>query len=729
MVHHAHCTDPHCDHPDHHHEDHRSHHHHHHHHHHEHDHHHKHDGHHCHDHNCGHDHDHNENHWLKAGLGLSFGVVMLALSLAGVALPMLWVFVLTGIGAALTLYLGFNIYQSAFESLGKGQWNHATLYTISSLVLVAVSIAGLFFPGFLIIGETAAMILGFWHLGEAIEHSLIDKLEEELDIRDCLPKKVKRDNQLVAVEDLEPGDIIEIQPGDVIPVDGVLQTEARLETTRVNGSSKLKRFQPGDAVKSGMQLPKHSPALRVEVLKPYAESHLSIEASNIQRAHKEKAPLEVLTSQILKYFTPTILAIAIISGVVIGFLFTPMLAIQCAVAVLVSACPCVLSLITPMTVKLAMKKGHDIGVRFKDSKAVQSGAEIDDVVFDQNGTLTEGESRVTGLELPEQDYVRHLALLEQEAEHGIGRAIHTYLHQTYEVNIDGLTLEAFDQSNHSGLKARIDGEDFIVGNKDMLASHGIQDFPPPFNNPENGQIYFVRNQTIIGQIQLHDKIRPDAIPMLRALEKQGKRIHMATGDYIETALAVATKLGIPHSQVYANSSEGTRSKVEYIKSLQAKGRKVAMVGDSANDASAIAHADLGIAVKSPTAHAITEHQAGIVLQQGELFPIAQTFEIASSAKQTITANLGISLGYNGAITLLAAGLFIALGLTLNPVIGVALMILESTIVMCVLLAFKASELQTKLPDETGQTMRHGFFSQDSTEEMLVDEGDSLAYSV
>lgn len=692
-----------------------------------------HEHHHSHDHHHAHSHDHGSDHWFKAGLGLSFGIVVLALSLAGAVFTTPGLFLITGINAALALYLGSGIYQSAFKALSQGRWNHATLYTMSSLILVTVSVVGLFMPGLFISGETAAMMLGFWHLGEAIEHSLVDKLEEKLDIRDCLPKEVMRQGKHVAVEDLLPGDIIEIQPGEVIPVDGRLQQKAFLHTTRVNGRSKLKGFEMDETIKSGMQLPKHAEPIKLTVVKPYADSHLSLEAKAIQKAHKEKAPLEVLTAQILKYFIPSILTIALISAVVISIFYSPLLAIQCATSVLVSACPCVLSLITPMTVKLAMKKGHDIGVRFKDSKAIQNAAEVDDVIFDCNGTLTEGLSTVTNIQLEEADKIAHLALLEHQSEHGIGQAIYSHIRKHHRLSFDELKLEALDKSHHSGIKAKINGDWFIIGNKDMLASEGIQTFSPPFDKPDQGHIYFVRNQTIIGQIQVEDKIRSDSIPMLRALEKQGKVIHMATGDHIDAAKACATKLGIPHAHIYANSSEDKRSKIEYIKALQAQGRKVAMIGDSANDASAIAYADLGIAVKSPTAHDITEREADIVLHKGEVFPIAQLFEIATTAKQTMLTNLTISLGYNAAITLLAAGLFVSVGLVLSPVVGVALMILESTIVMGLLFMFKASELKTTLPEASEKATdkvddTYGFFSQKLVQEdstIEVTEGCAL----
>ncbi len=678
-----------------------------------------------------HEHDHHhEDHWLKATLGLGFGVSLLILSLAGIALSMPWMLALTFSSTALTFYLGFNTYKSAFQALSKGQWNHATLYTISTLTLVTLSILGLFIPGLVALGESAPVVLGFWHLGEAIEHSLVDKLQKKLDIRDCLPKQVKRNGELVSVEDLKPSDVIEIEPGMVLPVDGIVMTSTYLQTSRVDGSPNSKSFNMGDLVKSGMQLPENGTVMQLWVSKPYAESHLSLEAKRIQQGHREKAPIEVLTGKILKYFIPTILGIAILSGGLIASFFSPLLAVQCATAVLVSACPCVLSLIIPMVVKIAMQKASEMGVRIKDGKAIQAAGEVKHVVCDMHGTLTDGVSKITQCSFSDERYAAHLALLESHAKHSFGVEINRYLTKHYKPNLSQLKLEKLNTSNHSGLKAKINGETFLVGDENMLAAHGMKSLLLDLPEAEHNQIYFVKDGALIGQIEIQDKLRPDAISMARALGEQGIYLHIATGGSLSAAKQVATKLGIPHTRIYANSSEEKRSKADYIKFWQDKGDKVCMIGDAANDAPAIARANLGIAVKSPISDGITEQEAGIVLSQGALFPIAQTFELAKKANRTAFVTLGVSLGYNTSITLLASGLFLASGLIISPVIGVALAMLESVIVLGMLFAFKASSVQTEEEFTKAQSSPSssffGFFSSGHTESMSFDASGYLA---
>lgn len=207
--------------------------------------------------------------------------------------------------------------------------------------------------------EAAPLVLGFWHLGEGIEHTLVGKINKKLDVRDCVPPLVLlkgNPDKEISVKTLIPNDMIIVKKGQVIPVDGVLTQQALLYTTRIDGSPNLKEFHPGDVVKAGMQLADHIPSLAMQVTKTYQNSYLSLIAENINKANDEKAPIEMFADKVLKYFIPGLIAVALLSGVVIGSLFNPALAIQCVVSVLVSACPCALSLITPMAVKIGMKK-------------------------------------------------------------------------------------------------------------------------------------------------------------------------------------------------------------------------------------------------------------------------------------------------------------------------------------------------------------------------------------
>lgn len=650
----------------------------------------------CHHDHHDHHHHHHENHWLKATLGLIWGISLLALSLTPFNIPMIAYYIITSLSTFLTLYLGHKVYQSAWHALLQKKWDMNTLYTISTLSIVGISVASLFIPGLPMMLESGPFILGFLHLGEAIEHTLLNKINEKLDVRDCAPSSTllkNESNKIISVKQLIPNDIIIVKKGEVIPVDGVLNEPALLYTTRIDGSPHLKHFSSGEPVKAGMCLAAHFPTLEIRVTKTHQNSYLSLIAKNINKANDEKAPIELFANKILKYFIPGLLTVSMVSGVVIGLFFSPTLAIQCAIAVLVSACPCALSLITPMAVRIGMKKSSEKGAHYKNGKALQAAADIDTVVFDLNGTLTQGEISVENLNIKEKQLLKFIATLESLSEHPVSKTIQSYLEQQGIAVDKTLVFSSVDKNHHSGIKGVINGETFMIGNKEMLFANGVQHIHPPYNDIKNGTIYIAQGFDVIGQIKLNDPLRKDAIETIKQLKSMGKQVHICTGSDKETAEHYAALLGVSSKHICSNAigaaaTADETSKESYINHLKRQGRKVAMIGDAANDLTAIASADLGIAVKSNIGDTITEQHAGMIVQQGLLFPIATALDIAAKTKQNIFQNLFVSLSYNSVITLTASGLFLILGFTLNPAVGVALMALESTLVLANLYRLK-----------------------------------------
>lgn len=649
----------------------------------------------------GHHHGHqHENHWLKAILGLIWGVSLLIISIGSFNIPLIAYYIITGLTTLFTLYLGSTIYQSAWQALTQGRWDTTTLYALSTLTIVALSIASLLVPGLPMMFEAAPLVLGFWHLGEGIEHTLISTINKKLDVRDCVPPLILlkgKANQEISIKKLVPGDVIIIKQGEVIPVDGVLTEETLLYTTRINGSPHLKTFKPGDEVKAGMRLADHIPSLEMRVTQTYKNSYLSLIAKNISKAHDEKAPVEIFANKVLKYFIPGLLSVALLSGIVISSVLSPILALECVAFILVSACPCALSLITPMAVKIGMKKAAEQGIHFNHGKALQAAADIDTIVFDLNGTLTKGKTTLSALHISDQQFLEHIALLEGQSDHPVAKIIKSHIDKQAIASREHLKISAVDKSHHSGIKGIINGESFIIGNKDMLAAHQITEFNKPFDNPENGSIYIVRGTTVIGQIALNDPLRKDAIATVRQLQEMGKSVHICTGADTMYAEKYAGLLGIPKDNICANTvgavtQSNEVSKTSYIEQLKLSGRKVAMVGDATNDITAIAYSDIGIAVESKIGDVTTQQHAGIVVQQGLLFPIATAFDVARKTKDNIVQNLIVSLTYNSAITLAGAGLFVILGFALNPAIGAALMVLESTLVLANLYRFKQQDI-------------------------------------
>lgn len=722
---------------------------------------------HSHSHNHGHNHHHghHENHWLKASVGLTWGAGLLIAFLLQIPLSLAATYTITALSTLFTIYLGKNIYSSAFQALRQKKLDVTTLYSISSLTIVVVSIVSLFIPGLPMMFETAPFILGFWHLGEGIEHSLIKKINKGLNILDWIsPLVLLKENisRFISVKTVIPNDHIVIKKGEVIPVDGVLTQDTKLYTTRIDGSPYLQNFKANTPVKSGMVVGEESNSVEIRVTKTYQNSYLALLAKNIEKAKEKKAPAEILANKILKYFIPGLLLVALTSGIVISTLFSPVLAIQSVISILVSACPCALSLVTPLTIKMGMLKASELGILFNNGKALQA-SDIDTVVFDLNGTLTQGKVLIEKFSVDEQ-FLQHLVLLESKSPHQVAKGIGAYLkdknfNSTGPLNANPtLRLSEFDLGNHSGISGIINGERFIVGNKHILADNQITSFPPPYDNPENGSIYFVRGSTIIGQIACSDPLRKESIEIVNELKNQGKKIYICTGGLEAPALNYAKILGIPTENVRANvaatKDESKKfSKQDFILQLKKTGAKVAMVGDGTNDAEAFIAADLGCIIE-PTDHKIPDlkpnnedktqidltqdktsslppkvasdttkaedfdtikQYADIVIPKGQLLLLNKALEISKKTKKTIYQSLGISLVYNSSITLVAAGLFLGVGFSLNPFVGVILMVLESSIVLGNLYRFKLEKISS--PVKNSNTMVN---NNNSTYQMLND---------
>ncbi|MGL6029095.1 MAG: HAD-IC family P-type ATPase, partial [Legionella sp.] len=490
----------------------------------------------------------------------------------------------------MSLYLGHSIFRTAWRELWNKELGMSSLYTISTLTIIGLSIASLLIPGLPMTLEAAPLVLGFWHLGEAIEHGIKDQITNELDLQEEFPKTVKlkgENAQQISVNTLIPNDIITVD--SVIPTDGVLLTDAEIFTTSKTGNLISERFKAGMEVKSGMSLTAKTQSLEMRVTKTNQKSYLATFNNDIDRQRKEKPLIEDYANTLLKYFVPALLSVAVLSGITISILFSPVLAIQCVISVLVSACPCALSVITPLTATIARNKVKqlDSDIGFKDHRALQAASDIDTVVFDLNGTLTQGVQEIDDFIDP--NYLKHAQLLQSQDTHHVAKSISAYLLaklnslETAETE-QPLVISDFDDSEHSGIKAIINGEQFIMGNRDMLAAHHITQINAPYNNPEQGDIYFVRNTTVIGQIKLHEPLRADAKATIAQLKSQGKTVHLCTGAERTVAERNALLLGIPKENIGASMAgtdpiEGQKTKNNYINELIAQGRKVAMVGD------------------------------------------------------------------------------------------------------------------------------------------------------
>ncbi|KTD52762.1 heavy metal translocating P-type ATPase [Legionella quateirensis] len=652
-------------------------------------------------------------HWFLGASGCISGIALLVLSLTMGGLPLLAMLPLAGLSIVLTLLLGARSYSEAWKKFVTTQTlTMDTLFAISTISVIVVSLTSFFIPWLPMMFEAGLLIYGFRHIGIAIEETIKEKISSA-QFQDRAPKQVRLSlpdgTQDMDLHQIKKDDFIVLFPGEIIPMDGLCENESIIYTTIITGAILPRHFRAGEKVLAGMRLADEVPSLKIRVLRPAKQSYLARLDEGIEQSINEKAPLEIKTGKLLAYFIPAVITLAITSGIIIGIFFPAAIAIQCAISVLVSACPCTLGLIIPLAVKTGIHKAAEHGVHFKNSKILQEAEQIDTIVFDLNGTLTTGVpivkrySVINNANISPDDFLALCSALEESSTHPVGKSIHAYCNKN---SSRTFSVTKPNDSHHSGIFGCINGKDYTIGSPSLMNEIGISTTSIEANlelEAGDSLVFMAEEKNLIGYIIITDPLRKDAFKTIKTLTDMGKVVHLCTGADEKTALRYAKALGITniHANAVATDLEnGDKSKPAYIKGLQLKGHKVAMVGDAANDARAIAASDLGIAVLSQDSDELTQQHAGAVIQNGTLLPIISTFAVSQQTVSNIKENLLFSLGYNIAAVLVAGGLLVAVGITLNPAVGVALMAIQASLILLNVYRFK--EQPVKQLQETQQ---------------------------
>lgn len=662
---------------------------------------------------------------VKGAVGLLAGLALLIVAATGMAMPMLAMGIVTGLGSLLTLYLGYDTYRSAAVKLFKARTlTMDALFAVSTITAVVVSIAAIFVPWLPMLLDAALMIFGFRHIGTAIEETARRKVMQGVTFRDRVPRTIELEEldaqgvvvrKIVDVDTLKPGDKIIVRRGEVIPVDGHSDdAESYVYETIYNGNTQAVKIAKHHTLMAGMKVGDQVEKLTMTVSAYESDSYLARADKIMDDAQSNSAPMEDTASKVLRYFVPAVFAIALVSGIIIGCLFAPALAIQCVIATLVSACPCTLGFIIPLAVNVGINKGRKHGVEFKGGKPLQEAARVNTVVFDLNGTLTTGNKVVEKVHVMQDtasldDVLDKLYRLEKRAnsKHAIGKAIRQYA-KTSRATKTNRALDFDVTEMHGGIRACIEGEWYTLGNRTLLAMQGIT-VPSPDARDEkyDHQVYLARGNEVIAVIHLSDPLRDDAKAVVKSLRDQGKQVYICTGSDEQTANRYADKLGLPRSFVQADcvpvdDSSKKMTKSAFIQSLKAKGRRPAIIGDGGNDALAMKHC-LGVAIRSHVSDEVTEDNAGAVITGRSLSPVLATFSVAKQTLTNIKISLGISLAYNMGILLVASGLLVAVGFVLNPAVGVALMVTQACLVLGLAYYFKKKQLPSLKETISGKT--------------------------
>ena len=639
--------------------------------------------------------------WVYAAIGILTGLGLLILSMTGLALPVYVMAIIGVISTGLTLFLGKNSFLHAITQWKKTRsLNMDTLFTISSLSLIVVSIVAFFIPWLPMMFETGLLIFGFRHLGIAIRNLMTNKMMAQQKFQARAPRMVRvvlsdgtfEDKSLSMVI---PGETIFIDASKadtVIPLDGeCLTANATVTELLVTGQTSLRNTKNNEILLAGMVIPRGYPAITLKVVCGQQDSFLARLDANIDAAISKKAPIQAYADKILQYFIPFVFGLSILSGIVIGIFFSPMLAIQCAASVLVSACPCTLGFVVPLAISIGIHKMQANGIlRFNDSSMIEAADSIDAVVFDLNGTLTEGRPEVVRGEVFDDaqmgfdDILNIAANLEINLSHSFAKAIWDHATQRLgAVRLLDMTVET-NQKTASGVIGSLGEDEWALGNMHLMQEQLIDILPlesSVMTNPTETVLYIAKNKKVVGYFVVNDPLRVEARETLASLRRLGKSVYICTGADQGTALRYANELDIPTEHVFADRTPLTQTKTDFIRDLQAQHLKVAMIGEAGNDASPIALSDLGIAIQSKSSDVVTQDAAGIVIENGSLQPVLNTFVIARQTMRQIKQNLWFSLAYNMVSLLLAGGLLVGLGFVLNPGIGVAIMILQTCLIL------------------------------------------------
>jgi len=594
------------------------------------------------------------------------------------------------------IYLNRSYFDRGLKSLWNRAPNMDSLIAIGSGVSLVYSVVVLFLiadatgNGDLIAAamygknlyfESAAMILTLITLGKFLETRAKGKTGDAIRrLMDLSPKTafVKRNDYIteVPIEEVRIADVVVVRSGGSIPVDGtVLSGHASVDQSALTGESVPVEKQMGDSVSAATI--NTDGYLEIRTDRVGEDTYLSQVVRMVEEAGGSKAPIARLADKIAGIFVPTVMLIAAVTFVVWLILGEKLaFALNMAISVLVISCPCALGLATPVAIMVGTGRGAGFGVLFKNAEALENLHDINTVVLDKTGTLTEGRPVVTDVlanGLSEEAFLSLAASVESCSEHPFARAI-----MEKNGNAPYEKAEDFTSMPGRGVSAKVNGILYYAGNKRLMDSLGVK-IPDGSSFAQQGKtpLYFAdENNRYLGLIAASDVLKSDSAEAVDRMRKLKLDVFMLTGDNESTAKVIAEEAGIQNviADVLPNDKAGVITK------LKQDGKKVLMVGDGINDAPALVTADVGMAVASGTD--IAMESADVVLMQGSLFGVWKAVALSRATMRNIKQNLFWAFFYNMLGIPIAAGvLYPAFGLQLSPMLGAAAMSFSSVFVV------------------------------------------------
>lgn len=595
------------------------------------------------------------------------------------------------------IYVNRKYYINGFKTLFRGAPNMDSLIAIGSAAAVIYGIYAIYHIGYGLghgdtnavhtyvmdlYFESAAMILTLITLGKYLEARSKGKTSEAIEkLVDLAPQTavVERNGEEVTIDvsEVQTGDIIIVKAGESVPVDGeIIEGNGSLDESAITGESVPVDKQTGDKV-IGATI-NRSGYFKFRAEKVGEDTALSQIIRLVEEAGASKAPIAKLADKVSGVFVPIVITIAVIAAIVwllLGYGFS--FALGIGISVLVISCPCALGLATPTAIMVGTGKGAENGILIKSAESLEIAHEIQTVVMDKTGTITEGRPEVTDVVSENEPLLLSIAFsVERLSEHPLAQAIVRYTQNSPRIEVTD-----FKQTAGQGVSAIADGKQIFAGNAKMMTEHHIEishNTERANQLAEEGKtvLYFSMDDRLIGMIAIADIVKPTSRQAIQEFEHMGIEVVMLTGDNKKTAAAIQRQLGV--NKVIAEVLP--EDKEREVRRISENGKKVAMIGDGINDAPALVRADVGIAIGAGTDVAI--ESADIVLMHSDLLDAVSAIQLSRSVIRNIKENLFWAFFYNIIGIPIAAGVFYHwLGFRLSPMLGAAAMSLSSVFVV------------------------------------------------
>ena len=604
-------------------------------------------------------------------------------------------------------WLGRGFFTNAWKQLKHGSANMDTLVANSTGIAYLFSLFNLFFPEFWVSRgvhphvyfEAASTIIAFILLGRLLEEKAKGNTSSAIKkLMGLQPKNVTiitstGEQKEIPIEQIRPGNILLVKPGERIAVDGVVTEGASyVDESMLNGEPIAISKDKDSKVFAGTINQKGSFRFRAE--KVGTDTLLAKIIHMVQDAQGSKAPVQQIVDKIAGIFVPTIISIAVLSFVVWVMLggtngFTH--GLLALVTVLIIACPCALGLATPTAIMVGIGKGAERGILIKDAESLETAKKIDTIVLDKTGTVTEGKPKVSTVvwnNLSENAESIFYSL-EKLSEHPLAEAVTSYFKDTHQIEI-----KHFESITGKGVKGESEGKTYYAGNRQLLEEHKIAISSALSNNfthltaEAQTVIWFADDTNALAIVAITDQIKKTSIQAVTELKAANIEVHLLTGDNETTAREIARKAGILHYKAGVLPQD----KAAFVRQLQKKGKKVAMVGDGINDSAALAQADLGIAMGSGSDIAMDVAQMTVI--SSDLTKIPEALELSRQTVRTIRQNLFWAFIYNLLGVPVAAGILYPInGFLLNPMIAGAAMAFSSVSVVSNSLRLRKKKIQ------------------------------------